>query len=107
PQVLDRAGQIPVRLDLVARLVVVVRRVLLALLLAVRRVTADVAGARVQVQRGDTLLRKFEVVGPIVEALLGLRVVREYALVADHLGELVLERRVAATDDDDILGATP
>src|SRR5690606_26832430 len=61
-EVLHRAGEVPVRLHLVTRLVVVVRGVLVTLLLAVLRRLADVFDAVVRVERRHALLRELEVV---------------------------------------------
>src|SRR5690349_7111904 len=56
-EILRAAGEVPARLDLVLRLVVVVRRILVALLFAKARRLADVLDARIRIERRDALLR--------------------------------------------------
>src|SRR5690606_40986281 len=69
-QVVDGAGEVPIRLDLIAGRVVVDRGVLVPLLLAVPLGLADVADPGIGVERRDALLGELEVVGPVEEALL-------------------------------------
>ena len=64
-------GEVPVRLHLVAGLVIVLRRVLLLLALAEVGRLADVLPSPLGIERGDALLGELEMVGAVVIALLG------------------------------------
>src|SRR4051812_2160306 len=91
-RVFDGAAQIPVRLHLVRRGVVVVLGVFVALLLSPVRGLADEVDTGVGVERGHSLLGEIEMVRPVVEALLGFRIRRQRApLFLRRLAQVVVE----------------
>jgi hypothetical protein len=106
--VFHHAGQIPVRLDVVRRLVVVLPVELLPLRIAPTLGPVPETGAGVDVEGGHTLLGELEVVGPVEEPLLGLSVRLHHASLSGGVPfQDVLERRAAPPDDDHVLGPAP
>src|SRR5256885_17042762 len=72
--ILYSAGEVPVLLHLVGRLVVVLARVLVALPHAVAVRLPEEVSAGIGIERWDALFRKLEMVGAVVKALLRLGV---------------------------------
>src|SRR5215831_3750594 len=107
-RVVLRAREIPAGLHLVARLVVVVLSVLVALLHAVVAGLADEVDAGVRVERRHTLFSELEMIGAIVESFFGLRVRPHRSMLClQHLGEHFVERGVAESDHGEIARLSP
>src|SRR5205823_4181120 len=96
PQIVRRAGQVPIRIHLVGWLVIMLRHVFILLLLSKSRRLADDVAACACVERWKTYLRKFEIIGAIKSAFLRLAVrVHDAALFRGRSREHVVEIGIA------------
>src|SRR5689334_5730168 len=106
--ILHTAREIPVLLHLVGRLMIILARVLVALAHAIAVRLADEVEAGVGVERRDALLRKLEMVGAVIESLLGLSVgAHRAAIRLQNSRQRIVERRVAEADDREVVRAAP
>src|SRR4029079_5736816 len=123
PGVLDHPVEVPgLGIEFVARLVVVLRFVLLLLLLAPARRAADEVGAGVQIDRRHADAREAELVGAVVVAAVGELVAQYLALLLGgeggdhavergaaepHVGEVAGPSQTVAAVDVDVGGDLP
>src|SRR5690348_3136892 len=106
--VLHTAREIPVRLHLVRRLVVVARGILVAFFHAIAARLADEIDAGIGVERRNALFRKLEMIRPVVETLFGLSVGTHRATVRfQNAREIIVERRVAEADHGEVARLSP
>src|SRR6187549_2583385 len=100
------SAQIPVRFNFIAHLVVIVRRVFLALAVTEVSGLAEKIDAAVSVESGHAALGELEMIGAKVAALLRLGVGRQRSATRGGcLAQAVFERGLAQANDRDVAGA--
>src|SRR5437588_2438879 len=105
-EVLNRAGQIPIRQHFVLRLVIPVVRVVLPHFHTVICRFADVVRSGIGIERWNTLFGEVEMIGPIVEALFRLRVRLDgTALLSSRLARVLVKIGIAQPDEHEISGS--